>query len=161
MAITLRLIASNHRFAIIQLYSTLNTNLVKRCCHCKHIVWIKSTSLMTNYPLMSTQIISPSAKPPLMCTNCSQRMSKQDLYSLQQGSKMFIRVAMIHCGERLLHTHSPQISLLHLPRPARTRTLHLFSLRIARLPEEEILIYYNLAEAINHTRKEDPSFVSA
>lgn len=89
-------------------------------------------------------------------------MSKQDLYSLQQGSKMFIRVAMIHCGEHLLHTHSPQISLLHLPRPARTGTLHLFSLRIARLPEEEeILIYYNLSEAINHARKEDPSFVSA
>lgn len=77
---------------------------------------------------------------------------------------MFIRVAMIHCGECLLHTHSPQISLLHLPRPARTGTLHLLSLRNTQLPQEEqeeILIYYNLAETINYARKEDPSFVSA
>lgn len=75
---------------------------------------------------------------------------------------MFIPVAMIHCGECLLHTHNPQISLLHLPRPARTGTLHLFSRRNTHLPEEEeILIYYSLAEAINYTRKEGPSFVSA
>lgn len=75
---------------------------------------------------------------------------------------MFIPVAMIHCGECLLHTHSPQISLLHLPRPARTGA----SRRNTHLPEEEgggggILIYYNLAETINDTRKEGPSFVSA
>jgi len=74
---------------------------------------------------------------------------------------MFIPVAMIHCGECLLHTHSPQISLLHLPRPAHTGA----SRRNTHLPEEEVVvvifIYYNLAETINNTRKECPPLVSA
>lgn len=80
---------------------------------------------MTNYQLISTQITFPSAKPPLMrppvqtaARGCRNRICMV----LNEEAKMFIRVAMIHCGECLLHTHSPQIALLHLPRPACTRT---------------------------------------
>lgn len=76
----------------------------------QHIVLNDSISLMANYQLMSTQIPLPLATKTPLCSPV-----QEDPYCFKRGSKMFIPVAMIHCGERLLLTHSPQISLLHLP----------------------------------------------
>lgn len=62
---------------------------------------------MTNYQLMSTQITLPSAKPPLMrppVQTAARGRRNRICMVLNEEAKMFIRVAMIHCGECLLHT---------------------------------------------------------
>lgn len=119
---------------------------------------------MANYQLMSTQIPLPPATTTPARSPVREDSPKQDLHCFKRGSKMFIPVAMIHCGERLLLTHSPQISLLHLP-PAsshRNAASLLYSLHgKSSSPWEEILICYNLATAINYASEEDPSIVSA